>query len=663
MPGATSVYGLASGLNTDDIISKLMEIERAPITRAQTNQMALKAKVAAWQDANTRILALRDKAGLLATASTFQAKTISASDDAILTGSAIYQAQAGNYYLRVNALARVHQQKTDGYADTTTTRVGTGTLSIQVGSGAAKDVTIDDTNNTLAGLRDAINRAGAGVTAAIINDGSGSTPYRLVVTSNTSGTAGEIIITPNLTGGTAPTFSTMQTAQDASITLGEGAGAITVTKGTNEITDLIPGVTLNLKSADPDKTITVTVAENTASVKQTLTDFVTQYNNLIDFINQQFKYDTTANTGGTLFSDSSLQTIQSDVINKVLNPVTGLSQTLVVLSQIGITSEMTSNKLTVDDSQLDESLAAGLTDVGRIFAAVGEATSANITYVSSTDKTKPSGASGYAIQITAVAAQARVTAGVSQTENLAQDEKLTINGKEIQLTADMTSAQVLAKINEYSSQTGVVASRTDINGQGSGDYLTLTSTRYGLAVPISAVSSVSNGGGTPVQNTSGIGKTPVTQTDYDGEAGTGTGQAGADVAGTINGEAATGSGQALTGNSGNANTDGFMILVTGQTLGSYGTITFSKGVGSLLAEYLGFITQPVTGAVNSSKNSLQTKIDDISRDIVDMEKLATAKQERLVMQFTAMEIALSKLQSQGSFLTSQLSQISNGWMS
>jgi flagellar hook-associated protein 2 len=106
--------------------------------------------------------------------------------------------------------------------------------------------------------------------------------------------------------------------------------------------------------------MTVTVAEDTASAKQAITDFVTQYNNLIDFIDQQFKYDTTANSGGTLFADPSLQTIESDIVDKVLNPVSGLSQTAVVLSQIGIAATTSDNKLTVDDAKLDESLAAGM---------------------------------------------------------------------------------------------------------------------------------------------------------------------------------------------------------------------------------------------------------------------------------------------------------------
>ena len=655
MPGTSSISGIISGLDTQSIISQLMELARGPVTRMETRKATLSKQISAWQDANTRILALKTKADALATASTFDAKTVISSDESIVTGTATYSAQAGSYYLTVNSLARAHQLKTEGYANTTST-VGTGTISIAVGSGAAKDIVIDESNNSLVGVRDAINRAGAGVTASIINDGSSGTPYRLIITSNTSGVAGRLTVTtsPTLFGGVAP--ATLQTGEDASITLGADAGAITVSKGSNTITDLIPGVTLNLQKADPSKTISITVANDTATVKQAIKDFVDQYNNIIDFINTQFKYNTETNTGGTLFGDSSLRLIQSELTSRAFNTVTGLNQSIVVLSQIGITST-TGNKLSLNESDLDSALASNLSQVKGLFATVGEASSSNVAYVASTINTKASGEAGYAIEITAVALQARVTSGVAQTDVLAQDEQITINGKVIQLTAGMTGDQVVSAINDMSSQTGVLVSRTDINGQGTGNYLTLTRTAYGSAGNITAISDVSNAAG----STSGLGTVEVTQSSAGGEAGTGTGAAGTDIAGTINGEAATGSGQVLTGNSGNANTDGLALLVTAQTPGSYGTIVYSKGLAASLSEYLGSIAEPVTGTIAGTEDSLSSQIKYINDDITNMNARLAVKEEQLYRQFAAMESALSKLQSQGSYLTSQIEQLSNNW--
>ncbi|MGC8863945.1 MAG: flagellar filament capping protein FliD, partial [Armatimonadota bacterium] len=255
--------------------------------------------------------------------------------------------------------------------------------------------------------------------------------------------------------------------------------------------------------------------------------------------------------------------------------------------------------------------------------------------------------------------RARITAGVAQTQPLAQDEVLTINGVEITLTAGMSPSDVVDEINKYSASTGVTASRTDINGEGSGDYLTLTRRQYGSTMTITARSTVSNSGGSG-ENT-GIGTVEVTQDNPSGEAGTGTGAAGADVAGTINGEPATGSGQILVGNSGNANTDGLKLRITATAPGDYGVVVLTRGTASILAGYLDFITDGAGSAVGSARNTLQTQIKDITADIAAAEERIAAKQERLVRQFAAMESALGKLQSQSSFLSSQITQIVNNW--
>ncbi|HOM72766.1 MAG TPA: flagellar cap protein FliD N-terminal domain-containing protein, partial [Armatimonadota bacterium] len=125
MPGTSSVSGLVSGMDTDGIISKLLELERIPIRRLETQKQMLKAKLTAWQDANTRILALKTKAELLANSSTFDSKLITSDDESIIKGKANYNAQTGTYFIRVDRLARAHQEKSDGYTDISSI-VGTG---------------------------------------------------------------------------------------------------------------------------------------------------------------------------------------------------------------------------------------------------------------------------------------------------------------------------------------------------------------------------------------------------------------------------------------------------------------------------------------------------------------------------------------------------------
>ncbi|MHB1190779.1 MAG: flagellar filament capping protein FliD [Armatimonadota bacterium] len=645
-------------MKTDEIITKLMEFGRAPVKRLEAQKASLATKLAAWQEANTRVLALKMKSDALVSGKAFQGRTIATSDSDILTGTVESGAQVGSYSITVNALARAHQTASQGFSDIDSTTVGTGTISIQVGSETAVSVTIDSSNNTLAGLRDAINNSDAGVTASIVNDGSG-TPYRLVLASDTCGTEGAITVTPSLAGGTAPAFGTIQAAQNASLTLGSGAGAITVSKSSNTVTDLIPGVTLNLKGADTEKAITVDVQADTASAKQAIQDFIDQYNGLIDFVNKQFAYDPETKVSGTLFTDSNLRSLQSDLRSKISNPVAGLSQSVKLLSQIGISST-NNDKLTINETELDEALSGnGLETVRRVFATVGTAANPSISYLSSTSKTKASGTDGYAVNITAAATQTRITAGTAQTTALAQDENMVVNGIAINLTAGMTQSQVISAINEQSSKTGIIASATDASGTGTGNYLTLKKIPYGTGYSVSVSSNVSNGGG--ATGVSGFGTVTVTEVSPAGEAGTGTGAAGTDVAGTINGEAATGKGQLLTGDEGNANTDGLQIRVTATSAGSYGNIHFVRGVASVVSQYIDSITQASTGLVMSAQDTVQDQIDFINTEISDYQTRLAAQEDHLIRQFAAMESALGKLQGQGSALSSQIAQASANW--
>jgi flagellar hook-associated protein 2 len=408
---------------------------------------------------------------------------------------------------------------------------------------------------------------------------------------------------------------------------------------------MIPGVTLNLKSSDAGTTVTVQVAARTSDAKQAITDFVDQYNSLMDYINPQFKYDAATQTAGTLFADSRLISIVSDLRSKISNPISGIGGSIKVLSQIGVTST-TNDKLEIDGTKLDNALADNLHDVLHLFSKIGEAANGNVTYVASSYKTKPSSASGYAVNITQAATQSYVTAGVAQTSALAQDETLTINGVEIALSTGMTQSQVAGKINESTAQTGVNASVTG------GTFLTLTRVGYGSGPHITVKSSLSSSQN-PGAN-SGIGNASVTDADPDGESGQGEGAVGLNVQGTINGEAATGSGMYLTGNSGNANTDSLKIRITGSATGDYGTIVFTRGIGGLVGDFAADLTAIVTGSVASATSSLQDQISDLDDEKARLEAILATQEERLYAQFNAMENALSRLQTQSDFLTQQL---------
>ncbi|HUT77332.1 MAG TPA: flagellar filament capping protein FliD, partial [Polyangia bacterium] len=202
MSATTSVSGLVSGLNTADLIDQIMAAERKSVTLLETRQAKASALRNVFQTLNSKLLALETSAKALTAASAFRGRTVSVSDTAVLDVAVASGATAGTYEVTVDSLAAAHRIASQGFADTASTTLGTGEIQIQVGDGETVTITVDSSNNTLEGLRSAINASGAGVTAMIINDGSAAVPYRLVLTAEETGAANTISVTSNIASGT-----------------------------------------------------------------------------------------------------------------------------------------------------------------------------------------------------------------------------------------------------------------------------------------------------------------------------------------------------------------------------------------------------------------------------------------------------------------------------
>jgi len=649
MSGTLSIGGLISGVDTNSLLDQLYEVAQAPIRRLESRKEGLNRKSVAWSQFEALAWSFRGLAAQLATPGGFGLYSAMVSEGDLVSASVGSSAVPGTYTFTVQALAQTHQLVAQGYADTDETSVGTGTVSITVGDGGP--VVVEVAELTLGELRDAINEAEAGVSAAIINDGSDTSPYRLVLTSETSGLAGEMVVVVDLAGGTAPSFSEMQAAQDAQIQLGSGAGAVTISSGSNTISGAIEGVTLNLLAADPATAVTLTVARDTAAIESRIGELVGAYNTAVDFFAEQFAFDPDTGWSGVLFGDYRLQGLQHDLARGLSNPIVGLAGEFASLAQLGVRRQA-SGKLTIDSATLASALSSSFDDVVAVFAARGTTTHSEVSFVAGTTDTRPSGAAGWEVEITQAATRGRVTAGVAQTAALAADETVTINGVNVSLSAGMTQSEVISAINAVDDQTGVVVSATDANGEGTGTYLTLSRVAYGSAYHIEAVSTVSNQGG---GNASGIGTTTVTEADPLGESGTGTGAGGLDVAGTIDGETCTGAGRRLKAAEGDPK--GLLLLVAGTSAGSYGVVKFTVGAAEAAFRVCLSATDTVEGTVARAQDYLSDTMDDIDAEITRLEELIEQEQERLRTSFVAMERALAQFQSQSQFLASQMAQM------
>ncbi|MBC7341679.1 MAG: flagellar filament capping protein FliD [Clostridia bacterium] len=367
--GSITITGLASGIDTDSIIQQLMDIERIPLTRLQTRQSTITAEKSAWQDIYSRLSDLKNKLFDLTLSSTFTSLTAASSDPDILTAQASGDAAVGSYEITVQALAKaeVVQSKTlseinPQLKDLDDALNLSGNIMINNDSESVIDVRLED---SLVSIRNKINSLkNANVRADIIDN-------RLVLTSLKTGkTEGAITLGGDTSGqqvllqlGLIKTDpNNPATVVNNTVVFPENASfivnGITIERSSNTVTDVIPGVTLNLVGADGNRTVTLTIAYNTQKAKDAIKAFVDQYNSVMSLIAGKM------GDKGELQGDLALMDIKQNLWSKVTDRFAAASGGYSCLPQIGIsTSDSSSSllfdsagKLSISDAKLSEAL-------------------------------------------------------------------------------------------------------------------------------------------------------------------------------------------------------------------------------------------------------------------------------------------------------------------
>lgn len=646
--------GLATGIDTDKLIAGLTQTNQRRIDALKSRQADISIRQASFATLKGLLFDLQGKLSSLSRSagSAFDGRTATSSDTAALTAAAGTAAMPGTYSLTVAGLARSHQVASQGFADPNA-QIKEGTLTLQVGGTTVATVTVDSRNNTLQGLADSINAATSEIRATIINDGSG-TPYRLALTAAKTGTANAITVTNNLTSGSGasinPVNTTLQTAADAQVTLGSGAGALTVTSSTNQVNSLIPGVSLNLLKADPSKTITLTVANDTEAVVRSVEEFVESYNATIEFINSQSSFDPKTQQAGVLLGNRDAAALANELAAAINTTIPGLSSSANRLSSVGL-SFGDKGELILDQGKLQQAVSgqsgATLSDLKRLFTLSGTSDNPGVSFVLGTSKTKPSTPS-YQVQVTAPATRAVVTAsgplGASitlsppNTALMLKLNGLAAIGISLQpgtYTPEALAAMMQQQINSSPALNGnLVAVSVD-----SSNRLQITSQQYGSS------SHVSFKGGSVLSVLGFSGSESANGTDVAGHF-------------VVNGvtEAATGSGQTLTGAAGNANTDGLQVRVTSSTATS-ANLTVTQGFASRLNSVLGKYLDASNGRLKTIDESFQKQYDAIDQTITRQNNALQVKTEALTKQFAAMESAVNSMKGLQSQLAALLPTI------
>ncbi|MCC7202947.1 MAG: flagellar filament capping protein FliD [Nitrospirae bacterium] len=373
-----SVSGLSSGINSDEIISKLMELERRPVSLLQSKKTAYNDKITAYSDLASKVSAFKTAADSLKTTSNFYAKKASVSDSTVLDASATNSSPAGSYTIASHStagkiqLAQTEQKSHTAGTVALTTSVndsGSGKVFQYTYAGTQRSITVAN-GTTLEGLRDLVNSdsGNPGVTATVIYDGS---VYKLALTGNDSGSAKTISIdagttldgTGSTVNFTSSSFTTNQTAQDAMLRI----NGIDITSSSNTVSGVVAGLTITLKK-ESTSSVTVAVTNDTDSIKKKIEDFVKAYNDVINYVASKSTWDSTSRTGGPLFGDATARDVVRRLKELAISTVSAASSDVDSLTKIGITTNSKDGTLSVNSTTLGDKLASKIDDVVKLFA-------------------------------------------------------------------------------------------------------------------------------------------------------------------------------------------------------------------------------------------------------------------------------------------------------
>lgn len=395
--GTLSSSGLGSGLDVNGIVSKLMDIERQPITNLDAKEVGTKAQITAYGQLKSSLATLQTAAKTLASADTFKTTKATVADATLFSATTTTTAQPGSYSIDVISLATTQKLLSTGYASTSD-NVGDGTLTFEFGTYSSaltppvtftnnpdkvtKSVTIPSGASSLADVAGAINNAKIGVSATIINDG---TSYYLSVSPADSGAANALRVTADdadgndtdnaglsrlafdkTTGGTQRLTEKIVPA-DAELKI----DGVTIKKPLNVIDDAITGVTLNLTKADPGTPTTMTVARDDTVITTAVSGFVKAYNDAGKIFSELLAYNVQTGETGALQGEGTVRNVQNQIRSALSQALNVLPGQIGSMSELGVTVQR-DGTLAFDTFKLQTTLRNPQKDIQGFLAGTDE---------------------------------------------------------------------------------------------------------------------------------------------------------------------------------------------------------------------------------------------------------------------------------------------------
>ncbi len=360
-----TTLGAGSGVDVKSLAQSLVDAEKQP-RKALIDAKITKseAKISGYAAVSFVLGELKKKFSALDDLSDFSAMGITNSQSNAFSVTSDSTATSGTHSLEVLSLAKAQRRTSVGFA-TSSTSLNNGdafNLSLAIGSGAPQTIAIAASKDTPAGVVSTINGANLGVTAQLVNTGNATAPIQIVITGKT-GLANAFTLTSDIASGTGLNFSSLESASDASIKV----NGVSMTRGTNTVSDAIPGVTLNIKAVTSGAA-TVDMIRDTSLVKTKLNDLVTAYNDVESVLKDAYNKDSKVEGyGASLVSDSLVQKVRSEVRGIFSGTSSTPGTNIKALRDVGITITR-EGKMEMDATKADTALASQFDDMVKMLS-------------------------------------------------------------------------------------------------------------------------------------------------------------------------------------------------------------------------------------------------------------------------------------------------------
>lgn len=494
---------------------------------------------------------------------------------------------------------------------------GNVTISAATGLrvGSATVTAVDTGDKSLAAVAAAVNAAGTGVSAGAVKQSDGA--WYLQMASSTSGTNGTITV-----GASGLNLSTLTAAQDAKITLGSGANALSVTSSSNTFGDVMPGTSLTVQAVTTTP-VTVSVSRDENATADAVQALITAANAVIADVQMQTRFDPTTKKGSPLTGNSVVRGLAEKVRTSVNDAVAGAAYSSA--GGVGITTQR-DGTLGFDRNVFLSALRTNTADVERAFGR-GGTSSGVATFASAEDVTVPG---TYSVDVTTAASKAKVSDLFAGAPDAARVVGVRM-GSVVATTS--VSAGATPEAVASSLSTSFAAAGLNLTAGVAGGAVTITSSVFGASGNFDVNLDL---GGTGTWSTS----------------------TGTDAQGTIDGQTAVGVGQSLSlPSTSSSNAKGLKVNIAEGQLGSALSVSYAPGIAARLVSTINALTA-TTGDFTTSLASYDKQFTDFNTQLDKFEERMTAKEDALRRQWARVQASLAGLESQKTWLKNQTAAMS-----